>query len=77
MTSEPLAFCWESAAGTAGGAAETKSHTYITMHWHATNRLESSEALILKSLNEGSPAVIGGRDEDEQLALLDVTPIMS
>ena len=32
----------------------------------------------LKSLNEGSPAVIGGRegrDEDEQLALLDVTPV--
>ena len=34
----------------------------------------------LKSLNEGSPAVIGGRggrDKNEQLALLDVIPIVA
>ena len=65
-----MVFCWESAVGTAGGAAETKCH-----HLHHKFRLESLEA---KSLNEDSPAVIGGRggrDEDEQLALLDVIPI--
>ena len=78
MTSEPLAFCWESAAGTAGGAAETKHHTRIINFGMLIYKFRLKKAWKLKCLNESSPAVIGGRggrDEDEQLTLLDVRPI--